>query len=89
MQIIKGLKSLQVIIDVLAYNTSKKPKKENDFKEFENEVNQWHFIDVDNHISYLGATKALLSGKNYNLSRFQTAQIEKKVEEILILITMI
>ena len=83
MQIIKGLKSLQVTIDVLAYNTSKKPKKENDFKEFEKEANQWHFIDVDNHISYLGATKALLSGKNYNLSRFQTTQIKKKLEEIL------
>ena len=66
MHLAEGLISQGAEVDILAYNTSKKPLNSDLFSnELQNKFN-WHFINVDNKTNIAGALAALIKGKNYN-----------------------
>jgi glycosyltransferase involved in cell wall biosynthesis len=83
MHLAEGLLSQGIEVDILAYNTSKKPLDSNSFSdELKNKFN-WHFINIDNKVNILGALAALIKGKNYNISRFNTKHILRGVSKII------
>ena len=83
MHLAEGLISQGAEVDILAYNTSKKPLNRNSFSdELRNKFN-WHFINVDNKTNIAGALAALIKGKNYNISRFNTKHILNSFSNII------
>lgn len=79
----KALHQLGSKITLLALNTSKHHININQLPKNFNHYEAIHTVNIDNRIRPIGALKALLQGKNYMLSRYESAKFEEKLMQLL------
>jgi len=78
-----GLIGLGDQVKVIAMATHKHPVIESDLFDQYREQTQFESVFVDTSISKWGAIKALISGKSYHISRFNSPQFAKKLTQTL------
>ena len=81
--LIKGLVTNQVKVDVLAMNTFKQYCSSENKIEFEKEVETYSLVDVDIKIKVLDAFMNLFTSKSYNVSRFDSQKYKEKLISVL------
>jgi len=79
----KSLQQLGCEVTLLAMNTSKHFVELKDLPKSFNHYKAIYTVEVDNQVKPFDALKALLMGKNYFLTRFESKEYEAKLKAIL------
>ncbi|MFK7948189.1 MAG: glycosyltransferase family 4 protein [Saprospiraceae bacterium] len=79
----KALNELDCEVTLLAMNTTKHYINIEELPENFNHYKAIHTVDIDNRINPFDALKALLTGKNYFLSRFESEEYAQKIRDLL------
>jgi polysaccharide biosynthesis protein PslH len=79
----KSLVALGCELDLLVLNTSKHYFNPSDLPASDNFFNEIHSVQVQNHITFSGAFRSLLSGQSYILDRFKSKAFTDKLAELL------
>lgn len=79
----KALNELGCEITLLAMNTTKHHVNIEELPESFNHYKAIHTVDIDNRVKPFDALKALVTGKNYFLSRFESEEYAQKIRELL------
>ena len=79
----KALNELGCEVTLLAMNTTKHYINIEELPESFNHYKAIHTVDIDNRVNPFAALKALVTGKNYFLSRFESEEYAKKIKALL------
>ena len=79
----KALNELGCEVTLLAMNTTKHYINIEELPESFNHYKAIHTVDIDNRVNPFAALKALVTGKNYFLSRFESEEYTKKIKALL------
>ena len=79
----KALNQLGCEVTLLAMNTTKHYVNIEELPENFNHYKAIHTVDIDNRLNPFDALKALLTGKNYFLSRFESEEYANKIRALI------
>lgn len=79
----KALHKLGCEVTLLAMNTTKHHVNIDELPDSFNHYKEIHTVEIDNRVNPIDALKALLTGKNYFLSRFESEAYAQKIRTLI------